>query len=95
VSSASRQLSATHRNSRAKITSITTVPLESVRSPQSAGWLTPRQAQALLYDTFGFTVSVRTIQAWARDKKHPPLRHARLGHKLVIFRDDLLARVTA
>lgn len=82
------------QNAKAKITTITTVPLELVRSPQSAGWLTPKEARAELLDRFGATVSERTIQSWCRDSRRP-LRHARLGHKLLVYRDDLLARVTA
>jgi hypothetical protein len=65
-----------------------------VASPVSGGWLAPAQASALLAEMFGVTVSVRTIQGWCR---HPtrPLRHVRLGHRLLVHRDDLLAWVTA
>jgi hypothetical protein len=68
--------------------------LEPVRTPQSAGWLSPVEASALLVEMFGATVSTRTLQAWARDPRRP-LRHVRIGHRLLIHRDDLIARVTA
>lgn len=71
-----------------------TVPLEPVRTPADRGWLSPVEASALLLDTFGATVSPRTIQAWARDTKRP-LRHVRIGHRLLVARDDVLAKVTA
>lgn len=70
-----------------------TVPLEPVRTPAERGWLSPVEAQDLLRETFGLTVSTRTLQAWARDPGRP-LRHARIGHRLLIHRDGLLARVT-
>lgn len=89
--SARRLQAATHQHPKPKITA---PPLELVRSPESAGWLTPKQARALLLETFGVTVSERTIQSWSRDSRRS-LRHARLGHRLVVHRDDLLARVTA
>jgi hypothetical protein len=66
--------------------------VEPVRTPQSAGWLSPTEARALLAEMFGATVATRTIQAWARDTKRP-LRHVRIGHRCLIHRDDLLARV--
>ncbi len=69
------------------------VAFEPIRTPESAGWLTPPQASALLAKMFGHTVSARTIQAWCRDPRQR-LRHARLGHRLLIHRDDLLARIT-
>ncbi len=70
-----------------------TVPLEPVRTPAERGWLSVAEAQAFLREQFGATVSARTIQAWARNPRRP-LRHARLGHRLLVHRDDLLARVT-
>jgi hypothetical protein len=87
----SAKRAATHQ---AKITNMV-VPLELVRSPQAAGWVTPKEATAVLFDNFGVTVSKRTIQSWCRPDSRRPLRHARIGHKLVVHRDDLLARVMA
>jgi hypothetical protein len=72
---------------------VSAAAIEPVRTPESAGWLTPEQASALLAEMFdGTTVSPRTIQAWCRDPRRP-LRHARLGHRLLVHRADLLARV--
>lgn len=70
-----------------------TVPVEPVRTPAERGWLSPAEAADFLHETFGATVSTRTIQAWARDTKRP-LRHVRIGHRLLVARDDVLARVT-
>ncbi len=70
------------------------VALEPVRTPQANGWLTPTAARALLEQEFGATVSIRTIQQWCRDTNRP-LRHVKIGHKLLVHRDDLLAKVTA
>jgi hypothetical protein len=70
------------------------VPLEPVQTPASAGWITPKAARALLLREFGATVSVRTLQAWTREPQRP-LRHVRIGHRLLIYRDALLARVSA
>lgn len=67
--------------------------VEPVRTPAERGWLTPAEAQAFLRETFGVSVSARTLQAWARDRARP-LRHARMGHRLLIHRDSLLERVT-
>jgi len=68
--------------------------LEPIRTPAERGWLTPVEACSLLLDTFGTTVSIRTIQAWTREPKRP-LRCVRIGHRLLVHRDDLLERVTA
>ena len=89
---AKRLRATTHQNSKANITPV--VALELVRSPHAAGWLTPKEARAELLQNFGHTVSERTIQGWCRDSRRP-LRHARLGHKLIVSRDALIARVTA
>ena len=66
--------------------------LEPVRTPAQRGWLTIPEAVALLAEMFGTTVSTRTIQSWCRDPKRP-LRHVRIGHRLLVHRDDLLVRI--
>lgn len=69
------------------------VTIEPVRTPAERGWLSPGEASALLLEMFGATVSPRTVQAWARDPRRP-LRQVRIGHRLLVHRDDVLARVT-
>jgi hypothetical protein len=66
--------------------------VEPVVTPASRGWLSSVEARAFLLDMFGETVSKRTIQGWCRDPKRP-LRHVRMGHKLLVHREDLLARI--
>ncbi len=65
---------------------------ERARTPADRGWLSPVQASALLRDMFGTSVSARTVQSWCRDTKRP-LRCVRMGHRLLVHRDDLLARI--
>jgi hypothetical protein len=68
--------------------------LERVPTPAERGWLTSQEARALLLTTYGASVATRTIQGWTRDVKHP-LRHVRMGHRLLLWRDDLLRRIGA
>jgi hypothetical protein len=65
---------------------------EPIRTPADRGWLTTRQAVALLAQRYGVTVSVRTLQGWTRDDKRP-LRSVHIGRKILVHRDDLLVRI--
>ena len=74
------------------MTAVERTGLEPVRTPQAGGWLSPAEARDFLRETFGATVSARTIQAWARDPKRP-LRAVMIGRRLLVHRADLLERV--
>jgi hypothetical protein len=63
---------------------------ERVPEPRESGWLKPGEAGVFLEGVFGRAVPARTVQSWCR-RPRDPLPHARLGGKVLIHREELMA----
>ncbi len=65
---------------------------EPIRDEYDAGWMTTARAAGFLAAMFGHPVPSRTVQSWCK-RSRDPLPHARLGAKVLIHKDELLAWV--
>jgi len=68
--------------------------MEPVRTASAAGWLTPREASALLTDLLGRRIPARTLLAWCQ-RPRSPLGHARVGGRTLLHKTELLAFINS